>query len=237
MTENEGVYLETSSILALLIGFLLGLEHTLDLDHLVAVLTIASENKSVVKSLLTGGVWGLGHTMVLFIVGILVLAFKLTIPGNIVRLFEFAVGIMLVILGILVIRTVRLNRAHIHRHTHEKYSHIHAHSHKDIESHRHLHKSLLVGMLQALAGSAVLMLLVVSTMKTIVQGFAFILMFGIGTIVGMTTIGALISLPFLFTKWSIKINRTIKVITGLISIGLGLFIALVVLLRFLEQVR
>jgi cytochrome c biogenesis protein CcdA len=212
----------------LLFGFLLGLGHTLDLDHLVAVLTIASENKSVVKSLLIGGAWGLGHTVVLFIVGILVLAFKLTIPDSVARLFEFAVGIMLIILGILVIRTVWLNRTHIHRHRHEKYSHIHIHSHKNTEDHRHMHKSLLVGMLQALAGSAVLMLLVFSTMKTIVQGFAFILMFGIGTIVGMTTIGALISLPFLFTKWSIKIDKATKVIIGLISVGLGLSITLAV---------
>lgn len=226
MTENEGVYLETSSTLALLFGFLLGLEHTLDLDHLIAVSTIVSENKSVIKSLLTGGAWGLGHTTVLFVVGILVLLLKLTITDSIARLFEFAAGFMLVILGILVIRRVRLSKVHVHRHNHGKQSHIHAHSHKNIENHRHMHKSLLVGMLQALAGSAVLTLLVVSTMKTMVQGFVFILMFGSGTVVGMTTIGALLSLPFLFTKWSIKTNRTIKVTTGLISIGLGLLIVM-----------
>lgn len=218
--------METGSVLPLLFGFLLGLEHTLDLDHLIAVSTIVSESKSVVKSLLTGGVWGLGHTTVLFIVGILVLALKLTIPDSITRIFEFAVGIMLVILGILVIRRVRLSRVHIHRHGHGERSHIHAHSHKNTESHRHIHKSLLVGMLQALAGSAMLMLLAVSTMETMVQGLVFILMFGIGTIVGMITIGALISLPFLFAKWSTKTSRTLKVITGLISIGLGLLIVM-----------
>lgn len=218
--------METGSILVLLFGFLLGLEHTLDLDHIAAIFTIVSENRNLVKSLLAGGVWGLGHTAVLFIVGILVLALKLTIPDSIARLFEFAVGIMLIALGGLVVRTVWLDKVHIHRHSHGKYSHIHAHSHKNTESHHHMHKSLLVGMIQALAGSAVLMLLVVSTMQTVVQGFVFILMFGIGTIVGMTIIGGLISLPFLLTKWSIKTNTMIKITTGIASIGLGLLITL-----------
>jgi sulfite exporter TauE/SafE len=218
--------LETTSILALLFGFLLGLEHTLDLDHLIAVLTIVIGNKSMVKSLLTGGAWGLGHTAVLLVVGIVVLVLKLTIPDSLARLFEFTVGIMLVLLGLWVLRAVWLGRVHIHRHSHSRYSHVHAHSHKETESHRHMHKSLLVGMLQALAGSAVLMLLVVSTMETFVQGFVFILMFGIGTIAGMTLVGALISMPFLFTKWSAKTNRTMKILTGLISIGLGILIAL-----------
>lgn len=218
--------METSSILALSFGFLLGLEHAFELDHLIAVSTIVSENKSVVKSLLTGGVWGLGHTAVLLIFGILLLTLKLTIPHTLTRLFEFAVGVMLVILGVWVIRKVRLSKTHLHHHSHGKYSHVHAHSHKDTESHRHMHRSLLVGMLQALAGSGMLMLLVVSTMKTTMQGLVFILMFGIGTIVGMTIIGAFISLPFLFTEWSTRTNKTLRAITGLISIGLGLLIVI-----------
>jgi len=216
--------LNLGSLLALLFGFILGLEHTLDLDHLVAVSTIASENKSLGKSLLIGGAWGFGHTLILFAVGMLVLTFKLTIPNSLTRFFELLVGMMLIGLGVWVIQRVRRSGVHIHRHSHRRYSHIHVHSHKNTKSHHHVHKSLLVGMLQGLAGSAGLMLIMVLTMKTVIQGFIFILLFGLGTIAGMAIVGTIISLPFLLTKWSVKVNKRIKMLTGLLSIGLGLLV-------------
>jgi len=223
INHTEGVHLDTSAIFILLYGFLLGLEHALDLDHVLAVSTIVSENKSLVKSILTGAVWGLGHSATLFIAGILVLVFRLTIPTNIVFLFEFAVGVLLVILGISVIRSVVSNKVHMHRHSHGKDSHIHVHSHKNTESHRYLHKSFSVGLVQALVGSAMLMLLVISNIPSITQGITFILMFGTGTIIGMSAVGTLISLPFLFTKTkSNQTNKTLKVITGLLSVVFGM---------------
>lgn len=81
------------------LGFILGLKHALDADHIVAVSTIVSQTKSLKKSSLLGAIWGMGHTTTLFLVGLAILGFKLTLPYKLALSFEFLVGIILVILG------------------------------------------------------------------------------------------------------------------------------------------
>ncbi|MCK5029998.1 MAG: sulfite exporter TauE/SafE family protein, partial [Thermoplasmatales archaeon] len=172
-----------------------------------------------------GAIWGLGHATTLFIVGLLVLTLKLTIPENIALSLEFIVGIVIVILGISIIKDIILNKKHIHKHTHDRDTHVHLHSHKDSESHHHYHKSFTIGLIHGMAGSAALMLLVLSTMNSIILGLAYILLFGIGSMVGMTIVGGLISLPFIYTsKKFTSLNITIRYITGFFSIGFGTFI-------------
>lgn len=91
--------------------------------------------------------------------------------------------------------------------------------------HHHYHKSFTVGLIHGMAGSAALMLLVLSTMNSIILGLAYILLFGIGSMIGMTIVGVLISLPFIYTsKKFASLNITIRYITGFFSIGFGTFI-------------
>ena len=112
---------EISKIFATLaLGFVLGMEHALDADHLVAVSTIVSHNKSLKKSSVLGAIWGLGHTSTLFIVGMLVIMFKLTIPEMLALSVEALVGIVLIVLGISVILDIKKHRkVHFHSHEHD----------------------------------------------------------------------------------------------------------------------
>ena len=203
------------------LGFILGLKHALDADHVVAVSTVVSQTKSLKQSSLFGAIWGVGHTFTLLLVGLAILGFKLTIPYGLALSFEFLVGIALVILGLGVLWTVIKAKVHLHKHKHGGVIHTHFHSHKKTPLHSHTHKSFLVGMIHGLAGSAALMLLVLTTVSSIVQGLLYILVFGIGSILGMLMVSTVIGLPFVLTSKFDKIHDTVKILSGAISIVLG----------------
>ncbi len=209
-------------------GFLLGMQHSLDADHVVAVSTIVSENKTMLRSSFLGMLWGVGHSITLFLVGGLVLIFKLAIPPILARAMEFIVGVVLVILGFsLLWKSIveRVPALHLHFHRHKGASHIHLHSH-EAENHGHSHerKSIITGGIQGLAGSAALMLLVLASIDTITLGLFFILVFGVGSILGMLIISTFLSLPFTYTTGIENINEKIRWVVGFISIFLGLSI-------------
>ena len=220
--------------LLLTFGFATGLKHATEADHVAAVAMLVSKNKKLGKASLLGALWGLGHTLTLFMAGLGVLLFAISIPTKVALSLEFGVGIMLVVLGLSVIRDVRKNRfigsffgiftaRHIHPHTHGDKIHVHPHDHD--REHTHSHKSLIVGMIHGLAGSGALMLLVLSTADSVINGLAYIALFGIGSIAGMLAISTVIGLPFVFTaKRFDKINRYIRTIAALVSIGLGISI-------------
>jgi sulfite exporter TauE/SafE len=223
--------LESEAPAVLLLGLILGIRHALDADHVVAVSTIVSKNKNLLRSSLLGAVWGLGHTSTLFLVGLLVLIFKLTIPYRVALSMEFAVGIVLVILGLSVTKEFLLDKMHLHPHKHGNKIHLHLHSHRHRPDHSHEHevkpehKTFLVGMLHGLAGSAALMLLVLTTVSSLYQGLLYILIFGLGSILGMTVISTAISLPFTYTVEKFEeLNYKIRLTTGFISIALGMAI-------------
>ncbi|WP_309492579.1 hypothetical protein [Candidatus Hecatella orcuttiae] len=219
--------MEAELLLVLSLGFVLGLEHSADADHVVAVSTIVSKNKSLVKSSILGTLWGVGHTFTLLVAGFTVLLFKVTLSDMMRFPFEFAVGIMLVALGVSVLRRSLWDRVHFHRHTHGAQSHIHLHSHRAGESHDHKHTPLLIGMIHGLAGSAVLLLLVLSTLDSLFLGLVYILVFGVGSILGMMGLSAVISLPFILSaERSAKLNRCLRAMSGFLSIGLGILIVL-----------
>ncbi|MDP2683809.1 MAG: sulfite exporter TauE/SafE family protein [bacterium] len=205
-------------------GFVLGLEHALDPDHVVAVSTIVSQEKNFRKSTLLGMFWGAGHTATLLIVAMIVLLLKVTIPAKIALSFEFIVGIMLVILGINVFRKLFVHDFHWHRHEHDAHLHAHLHSHKESPAHKHNHITFAMGMVHGLAGSAALMLLVVATLTSLWQGIIYVLIFGLGSVLGMMIVSGLIGLPFFLTKNIKKLNRAIQSIAGIVSITLGVII-------------
>lgn len=203
------------------LGFALGLKHALDADHVVAVSTIVSQTKSLKKSSLFGAIWGAGHTTTLLIVGLILLGLKLTIPKWIALSFEFLVGIVLVLLGLNVIWKLISEKLHYHKHTHASVEHTHVHSHKTSSMHDHFHKSFAVGMVHGLAGSATLMLLVLGSVTSLVEGVLYILVFGIGSIFGMLVVSTIIGLPFMLTTRFEAVHNSVKIVAGSFSILLG----------------
>ncbi len=218
---------EASLTTAILFGIVLGMRHALDADHIVAVTTIVSRSRSILRSLMVGVSWGIGHTFTLFLVGFGVLVLKLHIPKEMALGMEVVVGIILIVLGVTVLRQLLKARGHVHEHTHGDVIHTHSHSHEKsvLHEHRHLGKSLLVGMAHGLAGSGAITVLVLASMPGTGEGLLFLLLFGIGTLLGMMCFSGLIGLPFKLTaRFSNKLNVTIQTIAGAVSIGLGLFV-------------
>jgi sulfite exporter TauE/SafE len=175
--------------------------------------------------------WGLGHTLMLLLVGICVLALRVTIPESLAAAFEFCVGLMLVVLGLSLARRLYREEWHVHPHEHGGRRHLHLHRHALQEDHAHAHwlqearRPLFIGMAHGLAGSAALLLIVVSAAGTVYQGIGYILIFGIGSIIGMMAVGTAISLPFVL---SLSIGRgafiAVQGLASLGSIGLGLLL-------------
>lgn len=227
--ELEG---QTSASAAAILGMgmVIGLRHALDTDHLAAVSAIVCERKSLFSSLLIGGLWGLGHTISLLVAGVGVIMLNLQIQRY-EKALEFCVALMLVGLGINVLRQLFRERPlHIHSHLHgEKvHSHIHQHIQKDgqdetgsVQTGWSL-RPLFIGMVHGLAGSAGLMLGVLATISAAPLAFAYILIFGLGSIGGMMIMSVILGLPAHFTASSFtRANLVVRAASGMFSLGFG----------------
>ena len=222
----------TSTFAVLVYGFLLGLKHATEADHLAAVSTIVSGRKSIFSSAIIGGIWGLGHTISLFAAGVFVLLLDFQISGRAETILEICVGIMLVVLGANVLRKLlRGGKLHFHTHEHNGHEHAHPHIHEQAdEPHTHhgfsfRSKPLIVGMVHGLAGSAALMLTVIPMIESRAVGVIYILIFGAGSIGGMILMSFLVGLPFqLSAKKFARLNYFLQSAAGAVSLGLGFFI-------------
>ena len=221
---------QLSTLSVLLIGFVLGLQHAIEADHLAAVSTIVSEKKSLLTASLVGGLWGVGHTISLFAVGVLVIFLKLQIDEHTEAKLEGMVGGMLILLGVNALRKLlTAGRVHVHTHEHGTREHLHIHMHDtetvEASHHRFSPRSVIIGMVHGLAGSAALMLLVVPTIESPYLALVYILIFGAGSIGGMMAMSLLIGLPIHFTANRFEIlNKGIRLFAGVFSLGLGLVI-------------
>ena len=221
-------------ITALAVGFVLGLRHALDPDHIVAVSTILSECKSLRRSSLVGTFWGLGHTFSLLLVGVAVVSFKLNLSERVAAWLEFVVALMLVALGVkAVVTAVRGWKLHAHAHEHDGQKHVHLHVHRPGQAaiHRHRHilgvgmRPFIVGMVHGLAGSAGLMLLVLATIPSAIVGMLYIAVFGVGSIGGMFLMSTLISLPFLLVGRRLSLfGKVLQAAVGVVSLAFGLYL-------------
>src|SRR5258705_5309923 len=215
------------------LGLILGIKHALDADHLIAVSTIVSEHQSLKWASLIGAFWGLGHTATLFVVGLLVIVLRLTIPPRLALGLEFLVAVMLVVLGVRILwRSFRAEKIHLHPHNHspERHAHFHVHGEpgerEEVHSHPHpfkaMRKPFFVGMVHGLAGSAALMLLVLTTIPSPLAGLLYIVIFGFGSVGGMLILSSLIGLPFILTAQRFTaLNRWIRLTAGAWGRALG----------------
>lgn len=216
------------------LGFMLGMQHALEADHIAAVSSIAARRNRIGDIVKHGLTWGLGHTITLFLFAGAALVLGRSIPEHIERPLETAVGIMLVGLGAHVLWRLWHDRVHVHQHMHgDGTRHIHMHSHAgetvshEENPHRHGHgfrwRSLLVGLMHGMAGSAALLVLTVSQARDPVQGLLYVVLFGIGSMIGMGALSTAIALPIAasakFLTWA---NRGLQVAVGIITIAIGL---------------
>lgn len=217
------------------LAFLIGMQHALEADHVAAVGSMAARQTSLRDVVRTGAVWGLGHTLTLMLFAGAAIVVGFAISDDLAGWLEFTVGVMLVGLGGHVLYRLVRDRIHFHVHTHGESAHFHAHSHAgeparahDPKHHDHDHKvfpvrSLLVGMMHGMAGSAALLVLTASTAPTPQLGFGYVVLFGVGSILGMAALSAIIAVPLaLSAKFLTWANRSVQAATGLATIALGM---------------
>jgi high-affinity nickel permease len=233
----EGTLSATAPVGLLLLGLVTGLRHSMEADHVAAVSTIVATTggkKRLRRAPLLGLMWGLGHTVTLFVAGLIVLLLAISIPEQVSGRLEFGVGLMLIFLGATTLTgfnlgkflrgIVRRDQKHSHEHMHKESGVVHSHEHDHHNEHHHSHKSLIVGMIHGMAGSGALMLVVLSTISSIPLGLAYIAIFGAGSIASMAAMSALIGLPFSragnYRRTSLLLKYAAAIITLIIGVGL-----------------
>lgn len=219
----------------LFLGFLIGMRHALEVDHVAAIASLATHHNSMAATVKQGAAWGLGHTITLFIFGSIVIMVDSVIQEKFAHGLEMAVGAMLIVLGGEVIYRVIRDRIHFHSHKHDQGdTHFHAHSHRgesehSRSSHQHDHekqfpvRALMVGLMHGMAGSAALILLTLETIKSPLLGILYIVLFGIGSIVGMATLSVAIAFPLRASARKLTwFHNSFEIVIGLFTTGLGI---------------
>lgn len=216
------------------LGLLLGMQHALEPDHIAAVSSIASRRSEVADIVKHGLTWGLGHTLTLFAFAGAAIILGHAIPETLSQPMETAVGIMLVGLGAHVWWRLWRDRVHFHPHRHDDGTvHIHAHSHAGETAphasapHAHAHgfrwRTLLVGLMHGMAGSAALLVLTVTKAPSAVIGLSYIALFGVGSMIGMGLLSTVIAVPIAISaRWLTLANRSLQMAVGLVTIAIGI---------------
>lgn len=215
------------------LGFLLGMQHALEADHIAAVSSIAARRSEVADIVKHGLTWGLGHTLTLFGFAGAAILLGHAIPQALARPLETAVGVMLVGLGVHLSWRLWRDRVHFHRHRHDDGTvHLHVHSHAG-ESVPHAHaphvhahgfrwRTLLVGLMHGMAGSAALLVLTVTQAPSAAAGLGYIALFGIGSMIGMGLLSTVIAVPIAISaRWLTWANHTLQAAVGVVTIAIG----------------
>ena len=216
----------------LFLGFIIGMRHALEADHLAAVATLADGKHTTRTAIRHGAAWGLGHTITLFVFGAIVLTIDTVIPQALAQGLELLVGIMLLGLGADVIRRVYRDRVHYHVHRHDSgQPHFHAHSHRgegahERSEHHHDHRfplrALVIGLIHGMAGSAALILLTLETIESLALGLIYIALFGIGSIVGMAALSVIIAVPMRLSSQRLTwMHNGLQTLIGCSTLGIG----------------
>jgi hypothetical protein len=242
----------TGLIAVVLFGFVLGMRHACDADHVVAIGTIVARRRSLKSAAVVGAAWGVGHTATILIVGAAIIVFSVVIPPRLGLSMELAVGVMLIALGALNLAGIthrifhRFGQGdggadsgagliHSHQHSHGALRHSHPHLHL-VAAHQHAGRGMVlgtfdvlrplaVGIVHGLAGSAAIALLVLASIRDPAWSVIYLLMFGAGTVAGMILITVAMAAPLAaFSFQSAKLERALVFGSGLISLGFGILI-------------
>jgi high-affinity nickel-transport protein len=190
-----------SSFSILLIGFVLGMRHATVADHVVAVTTIVSDQPSLWRASVIGALWGVGHSITILLVGGAIVAFRIVIPPRLGLAMEFAVALMLIVLGALNLSGRQVASAHSSA------------------------RPLAVGFVHGLAGSAFVALLVIAAVPGVLQGLLYLGLFGLGTVAGMGLITLAIAMPSALTaRRFVSMQRYLRLASGVASVAFGLLL-------------
>lgn len=219
----------------LLLGLLIGMQHALEADHVAAVSSLCTNTRSVRRIATHGAVWGLGHSLSLFIFAGAAVLLDLRFGEILAQVLECVVGVMLIFLGGQVLFRLWRERLHFHTHRHsDGRTHFHVHSHPgenvdhDPDQHVHAHanrlplRTLAVGMVHGLAGSTALVVLTATTVQDPVIGLLYVGLFGLGSIAGMTVLSSLLAVPLAWTAQAFTwAHRSLQAVVGLATMGVG----------------
>lgn len=195
------------------LGFLLGMRHATDVDHVFAVTTLVSRYRSAARAAIVGALWGVGHTVMVMIVGTGIILFQWVIPVRAGLGMEFSVALMLVVLGILNLTGVPGRQVEVYDHATDEF--VPRPQPRLVATIR----PVVVGLVHGLAGSAAIALMVLSTIHEPRLAVAYLALFGTGTLAGMMLITA--ALAYSFTKMPAQLLR---IGSGILSLGFGLFL-------------
>jgi len=215
------------------IGLLLGMRHSTDPDHVIAVTTIVTRLRTLRHASFVGMLWGVGHTLTIFVVGSAIILFDIVIPPRVGLSMEFAVALMLILLGVLNLTGVLAWFTGRVTPPAESVSEGRGTSNSERLLDRafsrfgtyQLVRPLVIGIVHGLAGSAAVALLVLATIHNPVWAIGYLLLFGLGTIAGMMLMTAVIAVPVVWTGKSFaRLNRYMCATSGIVSVAFGLFL-------------
>jgi hypothetical protein len=212
-------------MIELALGSLIGMRHALEPDHLAAVSTLVSRERSGYRAALLGMWWGIGHTAALVAVGLALAVLRAGLPDRMATLFELAVAFMLVGLGLQAIY-VAANQgaegpAHVHRHGDVVHRHAAAPAHVHIGRWTLARRPLIIGAVHGLAGSGALTALVLTTLPSTAARLSYMALFGLGSTAGMAALSGLLGWPLARLGAHHRVRRAISLTIGTLSTVLG----------------
>lgn len=196
--------------LPLLFAAVVGFGHAFEADHLVAVSSIVSKRDRLLLAVKDGIFWGLGHTSTIFVIGLIMIIGQATFLNNYFGYFEAGVGLMLILLG--------CYRLYKYRHHRADLDHL-------VDTHDHHHLAYSVGLVHGLAGSGAMVLLVMTEIKGSVNSLLYLLIFGLGSVIGMLVAAGIFSLPLSQKLTGSRgLKLTLILLSSFICIGYGAYI-------------